>query len=296
LFSSKEKIISLYNAVCDENYPLDAKLEVNTLKNVLFMGQINDLSFTIENRCIVLIEHQSTINENMPLRMLMYVSKLFERIVNNGQYRRNLCKLPRPEFTVLYNGTEKFPERETYRLSDAFIDTEKGEVNLELIVNVVNINYDQNSEVLKKSKDLKDYSHFMDLIRKYRKEENMELGVAIVEAIKDAKELNILQDFLEEHEKEVAKMLYEEFDLDACLETEREEAKAKGHEEGLAEGMEKGKAEGIAEGMEKGKAEGLAEGEKSAFLRFVEGMKAAGFSSENIQAAINSSGMAALAH
>jgi len=38
------------------------------------MGQINDVSFTVGDRLIVLIEHQSTINENMPLRLLMYVA------------------------------------------------------------------------------------------------------------------------------------------------------------------------------------------------------------------------------
>jgi len=53
--------------------PPDISIDINTLSNALLMGQINDVSFTVGDRLIVLIEHQSTINENMPLRLLMYV-------------------------------------------------------------------------------------------------------------------------------------------------------------------------------------------------------------------------------
>jgi len=45
-------------------------------------SNINDLSFTIDNRLVVLIEHQSTINNNIPLRLLIYMAKVYEKIVN----------------------------------------------------------------------------------------------------------------------------------------------------------------------------------------------------------------------
>ena len=35
----------------------------------------------MDDRLIVLVEHQSTINENMPLRLLEYVSRIYEQIV-----------------------------------------------------------------------------------------------------------------------------------------------------------------------------------------------------------------------
>jgi hypothetical protein len=41
-----------------------APVDINTLSNVLVREQINDISFTIDNRLVVLIEHQSTIDNN----------------------------------------------------------------------------------------------------------------------------------------------------------------------------------------------------------------------------------------
>ena len=53
-------------------------------------------------------------------------------------------KLPRPEFIVLYKGPVVFPDKHTLKLSDALEtveDTEGGgEVNLELVVKLFNMN------------------------------------------------------------------------------------------------------------------------------------------------------------
>lgn len=38
-----------------------------------------DLAFIIDNKLIILVEHQSTINPNMPVRMLCYLAKEYER-------------------------------------------------------------------------------------------------------------------------------------------------------------------------------------------------------------------------
>ena len=72
LFSDKDIMRELYSAIEGVELPLDTSININTLSNALFMGQINDVSFTVGGRLIVLIEHQSTINQNMPLRLLMY--------------------------------------------------------------------------------------------------------------------------------------------------------------------------------------------------------------------------------
>ncbi|GHV90722.1 hypothetical protein AGMMS50268_12250 [Spirochaetia bacterium] len=53
-------------------------MSINTLTDVFFKDQINDLSFTVDNRLVVLIEHQSTINPNMPIRLLMYIARVYE--------------------------------------------------------------------------------------------------------------------------------------------------------------------------------------------------------------------------
>jgi hypothetical protein len=38
-----------------------------TWEGVLFMNRMNDISFLIAGKLVVLIEHQSTINPNIPL-------------------------------------------------------------------------------------------------------------------------------------------------------------------------------------------------------------------------------------
>ena len=104
LFSNPEAIRELYGAIEGVVLPPETSIDINTLSDVLYMGQINDLSFTVDNRLVVLIEHQSTINPNMPLRLLMYIAHIYEKIIDrNKLYKTKLEKIPAPEFIVLYN-------------------------------------------------------------------------------------------------------------------------------------------------------------------------------------------------
>ena len=111
LFGTPEKMLELYNAVSGNNLPIDTPIEIATLTDALFMDQINDLAFVIEGRLVVLIEHQSTVCQNMPLRLLMYIARVYERLVDRKSlYRDKLISLPRPEFYVIYNGTAPMPD------------------------------------------------------------------------------------------------------------------------------------------------------------------------------------------
>ncbi|MDR0852606.1 MAG: Rpn family recombination-promoting nuclease/putative transposase [Clostridiales Family XIII bacterium] len=124
-FSNKERLIETYNAIEGKNYPADTEVEINTLEKVLFINKINDISFILDGKIVVLIEHQSTISENLPLRLLIYISAIYEIIIQKYSiYRRKRIELPRPEFIVLYNGRDEYPDTNTLRLSDAFKDAE----------------------------------------------------------------------------------------------------------------------------------------------------------------------------
>jgi len=81
LFSDPEILKELYSAIEGIDMPMDTIISINTLTDVLFMHQINDVSFTINDQIIVLIEHQSTINNNIPVRMLMYIGRIYEKII-----------------------------------------------------------------------------------------------------------------------------------------------------------------------------------------------------------------------
>ncbi|MDR3013179.1 MAG: Rpn family recombination-promoting nuclease/putative transposase, partial [Chitinispirillales bacterium] len=101
----------LYCAVVGKTYDPAMQVKVTTLTDVLYRGRLNDLSFELDGKLIVLIEHQSTLNANMPLRMLQYITRLYRRYTDGKKaiYGETMLKIPRPEFIVLYNGTKELP-------------------------------------------------------------------------------------------------------------------------------------------------------------------------------------------
>ena len=51
-----------------------------------------------------MIEHQSTVNPNMALRMLLYISRVLEKTIKGRSlYSERCLSIPWPEFYVLYN-------------------------------------------------------------------------------------------------------------------------------------------------------------------------------------------------
>jgi len=245
LTESDERLVEIYNAVEGTTYPLDTPVRKNTLTDVLYKDRINDISFTLDGRTLVLFEHQSTVNENMPLRLLSYVTRLYEKEVRTNQdvsiYQRKRIPLPAPKFVVLYNGKEPLPEHSTWKLSESYMSEQENPA-LELNVEVYNINYSETSELLQKSPYLNDYSYFV-----YQVQEAQKAGQTISEAIRTAADICIaegkMKDFLREHGMEVEKMLITEWDWDECLDAERKDARAEGRAEGKAEGKAEGQIE-----------------------------------------------------
>jgi hypothetical protein len=235
LFSNPDVLRELYSAIKGITLPPDIPVNINTLTDVLYKGQINDVSFTIDNRLIVLIEHQSTISSNLPLRLLQYMSYVYEKIINRKKiYQPKLEKIPMPEFIVLYNGSAPYPDYKELKLSDAFMDIEglkpknTNEVPLELIVKVYNINQGHNSEILKKCKTLGGYSIFVDKVREYRKQYILEEAFTL--AINYCIENDIQKNFFETHSSEVINMLLMEWNQDDALEAAREDGREEGME------------------------------------------------------------------
>jgi len=247
LFNDPALLRELYSAIEGITLPPDVPIDINTLSDVLFRRQRNDISFLLDNRLIVLIEHQSTVNDNMPLRCLMYVEKLYELITDpDDKFRRKLGTIPKPEFIVLYNGMEQYPDYKELRLSDIFTKTyTKIDLPMELVVQVYNINKGRNQEILGKSHTLDSYSRFIDKIREYQNEcknedqwKNLDkddrkelLDKAFKSAIEYCIKNNILKDFLKKHGSEVLSMLYAEYDPEVEMRIVREEALEEAHEE-----------------------------------------------------------------
>jgi predicted transposase YdaD len=246
LFGHDKKIIlELYNAIFNTNYGEDTDIIITTLEDALFMDQINDISFVIDGKLVVLVEHQSTINNNMPLRMLIYMARIYEKICSKESvYRTRRMEIPTPEFVVLYNGRDKMPDSMEMKLSEMFAKHGKENLtNLELTVRVYNINKGHNPEFAQRCATLDEYETFVAEV--YKNEKELKQKEAIIKAVKDCEKKGILKDFLSKHSSEVVNMLFEEFDLDV--------AKQIWFEEGVEEGIEQG-TEKIARNM---KTEGM---------------------------------------
>lgn len=230
LFGNKEKLIELYNAVQGTDYGPDAELEINTLEGALYTERQNDISFLLNGRFVVLVEHQSTINENMPVCLLLYAGRLYEKLLNNREmYYRSLLSIPAPEFIVLYNGTEPYPEEKTLKLSDAFIG-EPHDNTMELRVKVVNVNTGGNQEILSRSETLREYGEFVEKVRQMLKK--WPPDEAFAAAIEECIQKGILESFLKEHGSEVHNMLYREWKLEEALEVSMLEGEKKGVQKG----------------------------------------------------------------
>jgi transposase-like protein len=176
----------------------------------------------------------------MPLRILSYISRIYEKLIDiKASYQRKLLKIPAPEFYVLYNGVEVYPQSGVLKLSEAFLEHSDA---LELTVRIVNINYCESSEVLKKSRTLNEYSRFIDCTRGY-KSQGLTLMESVELAVKDCLKQGILSDFLKKHASEVVGLLFTEFNMGDALLVSKEEGKVEGRMEGIAEGRMEGRLE-----------------------------------------------------
>ncbi|MGN1147845.1 MAG: hypothetical protein ACI4TB_05445 [Lachnospiraceae bacterium] len=193
-----------------------------------------------------LYEHQSTVNPNMPLRDLFYVAKEYEKLIaDKTLYASTLVKIPAPSFITFYNGKDKQPERLEMKLSDAFempVDTP----SLELRVIQLNINVGYNTNLLEKCRTLREYSLYVEKVRKYAEEKPLEEAVeqAVQECIKE----NILSEFLTRYRREAINVSIFEYDEEREMALIRKAEREAGQEQGLATGREQGLVVGREQG------------------------------------------------
>ena len=266
IFGNEKSALGLYNAVHGASHdPRETEVVINTLSETLWTPRKNDLSFLINRSLVVVAEHQSTINENMPYRMLQYVCRLFENGIASKKtvYKQALVKHARPRFIVLLNSAAAFPDRKKMRLSDSFERAAGFDgVSLELEIDVYNVNEGRNSGILEACDELKGYAYFVRRVRLREKElagrgekpgGEEATKAAIKLAIQDCKSADLLREFWENMSQEELNMLVNEWDMETALEVREEE----GFEKGMGVGMEKGMEKGVETVAANALAEGL---------------------------------------
>ena len=247
-------------------------IQIMRLENGISLSVRNDASFFISNY-LNLYKHQSTYSPNAPLRFLIYLTNLLKTTIRKRDlYSRKRVQIATPHFAVFYNGTEKRPEKEVLKLSDAFINrTDTPEI--ELTVTVYNINPNNNTQLLEKSEVLRSYMIFVNRVRENLEHQKKiaqnvpeydeaayeeELEVAINEAIDYCVKHHIMEEFFRENRNEVTKSMV----LDYTWERREELIRAEEYEDGKREGLEIGRAEGEKRGRAEGERRGRIEGEK----------------------------------
>lgn len=239
IFGNRQRLLRLYNAMNHTDYDNPDDLNIVTLENAIYMSMRNDVGFLIYSQ-LHLYEHQSTINPNMPLRFLHYVEREYEKLVDGKElYREKQVMIPTPKFVVFYNGIKEQPERRILKLSDAYVN-KKDEPSLELIVEVLNINAGYNEDIKSQCKELKEYSQYVECVRKEASDRSLEeaVPIAVDKCIKEG----ILKDFLLANKAEVVAMSIFEYDEEGVKELWRRDA----FDDGLEQGIEQGIAQGIS--------------------------------------------------
>jgi len=258
LFKNPDILRELYGALKGVALPPDVPIVTKTLENVLFQGINNDVSFLIGGKLVVLVEHQSSINQNMALRLLQYICEVYKALIpNDALHSSKLLRIPQPEFYVLYNGIAAYPDEEVVRLSAAFEDTralglaKQAELALELVVRILNINEGRNAEIVSRCKALEQYSAFVAKFRSLEKIQDSR-EEAMTSTVRYCLEHDILKKFLETHAGEVTGMNIFEWRLEDAIAVSRKE----GREDGLQQGRAEGRTE-LRQAARKLKAMGL---------------------------------------
>ena len=247
-----ENAKSLYKALTGRNVE---NVEKCRLEDVLFRQFMNDVAYIMDGVFICFVEHQSTINPNMALRLLIYLARTYERFYTGDDlYKSTLIELPTLEFYVLYNGKKRL-DKYTLKLSEAF-KSKTDFPKLELEVKVIDINYNKMQDTdLKNCKILSEYSFVIDTVRKYDGD--------VERAVKECSEKGVLADYLRHYGSEVVNMLFEEYNAEKALEI-------KGQEE-------------FEKGVNKGFLKAIVELVRDGLLSLADGAKKAGMTTEEFK-------------
>lgn len=237
LFSDRNELLKLYNAINGTSYDDPDLLQVNTLENAIYMSMQNDVSFIIEMR-LNLYEHQSTYSPNLPVRYLLYVADVYSDYTKDmNLYGMKAVKLPTPKFVIFYNGQAEQPDRKELKLSELFSipDTDP---SLELKAVMLNINKGHNRKLMETCRTLQDYAEYTFRVREYAAE--MPLDTAVEQAITECISEGILADFLRKNRAEAKKVSIYEYDEERHMRQTREEGMEEGYASGLSEGLLQG--------------------------------------------------------
>ena len=248
LFGNRKYALQLYQTIHPEDSDVtESDIGNVTIKNIFTDQEYNDLSMTVREKILLMLEAQSSWTKNIIIRIFLYLAHIWNEYIENTKQNRYGSKkllVPRPELYVIYTGDRK-TRPEWIRLSEEFFEGNKDflEVNVKVL-------YGEGKDDI--------ISQYVDFTKVYNEQIKLhgKTREAVLETIRICKDRNVLKEYLSGREKEVINIMMGLFDQEKAVEQFGNEKK----EEGRAEGRAEGKLEGKKEAAINMKAEGLSEG------------------------------------
>ena len=99
LFRNPENFRELYDAITGEHHADSSQFVESRLeKTISERGIRNDVSFLVDGKLVVFVEHQSTVSPNLPLRLMLYLSRwYYDHTERELLYASKLVQIPTPE-------------------------------------------------------------------------------------------------------------------------------------------------------------------------------------------------------
>lgn len=126
LFREQKYLLQLYKELHPEDTDVTADdIKTLSLRSMFVSRLYNDLGFTVEkngvSRFVVLVEAQSVWNNNMTMRIFMYLGATYYEYLKDRDIElteRRKITLPAPELYVVYTGDDRKNIPETLELRD----------------------------------------------------------------------------------------------------------------------------------------------------------------------------------
>ncbi len=249
IFKDKENFVELYYDITKKKLKAE-EIERIDLDYYSVTTIVNDISYiTKDGEFIIFIEHQSTLNSNIGLRLLMYFISSLQKYIDERYksviYRyKEIDQLPRCELYVVYNGTSKIERRSDIKKAYDF-----GMIKVEVEVTIIDINYEKLEERVKETRSaLVGYSYLIYeytgyIIEEERKvkrksiskeEKKRQKKRAFKKAIEQCKSRGLLTEVISK--KEFINMALRELTKEEEIEILKELIKEEGRTEGFEEG------------------------------------------------------------
>ena len=116
---------------------------------------------------------------------------------------------------------------------------------------MLNINYGHNQELMEKCRRLKEYSLFIDTVRR-NLASGLPLEQAVSKSVDECIQKDILKDILTAQKAEVIQVVLETFDQEKYEKAMKQEGYEDGYNAGKSEGYNSGRTDGYSAGREDG--------------------------------------------